>query len=433
MALSAELYNTLCSYVVSHHDRLVATVQELVRIPSQNMAPAGEERRCQEYVAGFLRDQGWSPDVYSLDEVPGLKEHALFWPGRDYRCRPNVGARKQGSGGGRSLILSGHIDTVPKGTQPWTRDPFGGQIEGNRLFGRGSNDMKGGVATNLFVVEAIRSLGIRLAGDLVFETVVDEEFGGVNGTLAGRLRGFNGDAAVVSEPSFLRVCPAQRGGRIAHITLQASGGVLTEGKFPAGVIPQLHYFLTQLERFAAKRRSQAQVHEFYSHHVDPVPVSITRIFTSPWGTSEPTTVPEECRIEMYWQLMPGEKQEAVDREFYDWLNAMTQDARHLFSASPRVEFPIRWLPGSAILKSEPLIRELCECATRVLGKEPPIVGIEGPCDLYMFQQGFGIPAVLWGARGGNTHAADEYLEIDSVIEAAKTLLVFVCEWCGVVE
>ncbi len=433
MALSAKLYDKLGSFVDAHNDRLLDLVQELVRIPSQNMAPIGEEGRCQEYVASVLRHWGWSPEVYSLDEVPGLKEHLLFWPGRDYRGRPNLGARKQGAGKGRSLVLSGHIDTVPKGTQPWTRDPFGGEIDGNRLYGRGSNDMKGGVATNLFVVEALETLGIRLAGDLVFETVVDEEFGGVNGTLAGRLRGFNADAAVISEPSFLRICPAQRGGRIAHITLKASGGVLTEGKFPAGVIPQLQHFLSQVDIFAEKRRNQARVHEFYRHHVDPVPVSITRISTGPWGTSEPTTVPEQCQIEMYWQLMPGERQQAVDLEFCSWLNAVTRGAKGLFPELPKVEFPIRWLPGSAILKSEPLIRELNECALRVLRKEPPIVGIEGPCDLYMFQQGFGIPAVLWGARGGNTHAADEYLEIDSVIEAAKTLLVFVCQWCGVVE
>jgi acetylornithine deacetylase len=75
------------------------------------------------------------------------------------------------------------------------------------------------------------------------------------------------------------------------------------------------------------------------------------------------------------------------------------------------------------------VNELAECATRVLGHEPPIVGIEGPCDMYVFHQAFGIPAVLWGATGGNTHGADEYLDIDSAVAAAKTLLSFVCRWC----
>jgi len=431
MSLDPALERQLCSYVEEHQDRLVEIIRDLVRIPSENTPPTGSEEVCQQYAAEILRAQGLNPTLYELNEVSGLREHPLFWPGRDYQRRPNMGARQKGRGGGRSLVLSGHIDTVPRGTQPWTRDPFGGEVDGNRLYGRGSNDMKGGVGTNLFIAEALHELGIELLGDLVLETVVDEEFGGVNGTLAGRLKGFNADAAVISEPSFLRVCPAQRGGRLAHVTLSAAGGVLTEGKFPVGVIDQLRSLLDNLKIFAEMRRTRAIVHELYADSADPVPVSITKVFTAPWGTKEPVTIPETCLIEIYWQLMPGEQQEDIEREFFAWLDSVVAAAPALFPARPRVDFPVRWLPGSFIVKSEPLVRELADCATKVLGKEPPIQGIEGPCDMYVFHQAFGIPAVLWGARGGNTHAADEYLEIDSVVQAAKTLLVFVCQWCGV--
>jgi len=425
------LKKELCSYVDEHRHRLVRIIEDLVRIPSENTPPTGAERACQEYVADSLRQQGWEPALYEPTDVEGLREHPLFFPGRDYHGRPNVGARRPGSGGGRSLVLSGHIDTVPRGTQPWTRDPFGGAVEGNRLYGRGSNDMKGGVGTNLFLVEALQDLGLQLRGDLVFETVVDEEFGGVNGTLAGRLRGFNGDAAVISEPSFLRVCPAQRGGRVAHITLRAAGGILAEGAYPVGVINQLTHFLNKVRDFGEQRRRAARPHESYARATDRVPVSITKVFTGPWGNGEPITMPETCQIEMYWQTMPGEGQVGVEREFYGWLDGMLSAAPHLFNYRPNVEFPLRWLPGSAIAKSEPLVRELAASATAVLGQEPPIEGIEGPCDMYVFHQAFGIPAVLWGGRGGNTHAADEYLEIDSVVAAAKTLLLLVCRWCGV--
>ena len=431
MPLDSTLEKKLGSYVEEHRDRLVEIIRDLVRIPSENTPPDGREEACQQYVAEFLRQQDLAPTLYELSEVPGLREHPLYEPGRDYERRPNVGARKNGRGGGRSLVLSGHIDTVPRGSQPWTRDPFGGEIDGNRLYGRGSNDMKGGVGTNLFIAEALRALGIDLCGDLVFETVVDEEFGGVNGTLAGRLKGFNADAAVISEPSFLRICPAQRGGRTVHIKLSAVGGVLTEGELPAGVIDQLRHLLVKVQEFARQRRSKAVVHELYADSTDPVPVSITKVFTGPWGTKEPITVPETCQVEMFWQLMPGEKQDEVEREFHAWFDAMMASAPQLFPSRPEVEFPIRWLPGSSILKTEPLVRELAASAAKVLGTEPLIQGIEGPCDLYVFHQAFGIPAVLWGARGGNTHAADEYLKIDSVVKAAQALLMFVCDWCSV--
>ena len=413
------------AWTLSRADRLVAILQDLVRIPSENRAPFGAERDCQHYTAEFLRRCGWAPVAYTPVEAPGILEHPLYWPGREYLDRPNGAARKKGTGAGRSLVLSGHIDTVPAGSQPWTRDPFGGSVEGNRLFGRGSNDMKCGIATNLFVIEALHKLGVELAGDLTFETVVDEEFGGANGTLAGRLMGFNADAAVISEPSFLRVCPAQRGGRTVHITFGASNeGIL--GASRTSAVEQLRVFLNAANDFAAQRRRTVRAHPMYAHLTDPVPATVTRIETAPWGTSEPTNIPDRCRVEFFWQAMPGETQDEIDREFFTWFNAVTAD----FPSQPAVTFPIRWLEGSAIDGDAALVSELRSCAASVLGKEPLVQGIEGPCDMYVFHR-FGVPAVLWGARGGNTHNADEYVEIDSLVDAARVLLTFVCEWCGV--
>jgi acetylornithine deacetylase len=142
------------------------------------------------------------------------------------------------------------------------------------------------------------------------------------------------------------------------------------------------------------------------------------------------TVPETGQVELYWQLMPGEIQDDVEREFFDWLNELVGSAPEIYPVMPEVTFPLRWLPGSSISGSEPLIQKLAECAETVLGVPPIVAGIEGPCDLFIFHQGFGIPAALWGPKGGNTHAADEYVEIDSMVSAAKTLLLFVAEWCG---
>ena len=425
------LQHALADHVEAQKDRLIENARRLVRISSENTPPLGAERKCQEEIAQLLRGHKLQPDLYRLSDVSGLEKHPLYLPGRDYSHRPNLGVRRAGTGGGRSLLLSGHIDTVPRGTQDWTAEPLSGRVEGNRIYGRGSNDMKAGVAINLFVLQCVAELDLPLTGDLMFESIVDEEFGGGNGTLAGRLKGYNADAAIISEPSSLRICPAQRGGRTAHITFRAgTGGVLQDGRFPTGIVPQLARFLASLPGFASQRNAGVRVHEMYAEHADPVPVSVTKIITSPWGYGEPITVPDKAQVELYWQLMPGETQAEVEREFFDWLNHMVSSAPEIFPAVPEVSFPIRWLPGSSIAPSEPLVQELAACAQRVLGARPTIAGIEGPCDLHIFQQGFGIPAVLWGPRGANTHAADEYVEIDSMIAAAKTLLLFVAQWCG---
>src|ERR1700733_3410458 len=369
MNLSAD-EQELTTYVDRHSDRLVQILQDLVRIPSENTPPAGSEIECQKYIAQFLSTLECNPLTYTFDQVPGLDKHPLFMPGREYANRPNVGARREGIGTGRSLLLSGHIDTVPVGSSPWTRDPFGAAIEGNRLFGRGSNDMKGGVATNLFILECLRNLAQPLAGDVLFETVIDEEFGGANGTLAGRLKGFNGDAVILSEPSFLRICPAQRGGRSAHITLRAAGGILNEGSSSPGVVQQLTYLLTKIPEFADQRCAHAKPHPLYADTTNPVPVNVTKIITGPWGTKEPITTPEECRIEIYWQAMPGEVVEDIDREFLAWIASLSGATDSPFSQPPQVVFPLRWLPGSAISKDEALVTELADCATRVMGRVP---------------------------------------------------------------
>lgn len=407
-------------------DRLFKIISDLVQIPSENTPPAGAEAACQAYVADFLRRLDIEPDVYRLASVEGLAEHPLYWHGRDYSDRPNVAARIPGTGGGRSLILSGHIDTVPIGSAKWEHDPLGAAQSGGRMFGRGVWDMKTGVATAIWVIERLRENGVRLKGDLTFESVVDEEFGGVNGTLAGRVRGYVADAAIVGEPSKLRILPAQRGGRIFHITFRSGGDIFSNDHGPVAV-EQLTQFLTRLPEFQAERLAKAPRHDYY-RQANPVPVFVTNIQTSQWGPTEPVAIPSSCKLELYYETMPGESQEEIEAQFFDWLARLTSD-RHLFPAPPQVDRPIRFLPGSFTPRESPLIAELGESARKVLGNEPPVEGIEAPCDMYIFHE-FGMPAVLWGPKGGNAHLPDEYLEMDSARQAADVLYDFVLGWCG---
>lgn len=427
--MTAAFATDLRKYVQEHAGELVQLLQKLVAIPSENKAPHGSEGEVQRFIADRLRACGHAPVVYQPDSVPGIVGHPGYWPGRDYTGRPNVNARILGTGGGRSLILSGHADTVPAGSAPWSVDPFSGKVDSGRLYGRGSNDMKSGIAMNLFVVEALHRMGVQLQGDLIFESVVDEEFGGANGTLAGRLMGYTADAAVVTESTSLRICPAQRGGRIVHITLHAPNqGIL--GASRASAIEQLRLLLYAVTGFQEQRQRRVQAHSLYRHLPNPVPASVTRVVSAPWGTGEPANIPSECRVEMFWEAMPGETLQDIDGEFQAWFSSLLATHPDAFAVTPTVEFPIRWLPGSALDSGHELVGLLAETAHDQRGEAPLVQGIEGPCDLYLFHE-MGIPAVLWGPRGGNTHNPDEYVEIDSLIEAATVLLTFTCRWCGV--
>ncbi len=406
-------------------ERLFQIVEDLVRIPSENTPPIGAEAECQAYIAEFLARLGHESDVYRPTDVSGIEDHELYWPGRDYSARPNVAARVRGAGGGRSLILSGHIDTVPVGGAPWAHPPHGAVREGDRMYGRGTWDMKTGVAASLWVLERLKREGVVLRGDLIFESVVDEEFGGVNGTLAGRLRGYVADGAIIGEPSKLRVLPAQRGGRIFHVTFRSAGDIFGNDHGPLAT-EQLTRFLCRFPEFQAMRLARAPRHPYYPQ-ANPVPVFVTNIQTSAWGPSEPIAIPSSCRLELYYETMPGEPQQEIESQFREWLGEVTSD-KHLFPAEPLVERPIRFLPGSFTPPDDPFVRAFAETAAGVLGADPPVEGLEAPCDMYVFHR-FGMPALLWGPRGGNAHLPDEYVELGSADLAARTLYEFVLRWC----
>jgi acetylornithine deacetylase len=424
-----DLRQAVSARVESLRDYLVSAAQELVRIPSINHPPTGEEYTCQMAVARHFREMGLAPEVYSLDEVPGLKAHPSYWPGRDYTNRPNVVARHTGAGGGRSLVLSGHVDTVPLGTQPWTHDPFGGQIEDGRLYGLGAYDMKGGVVVILGVMRTLQELGMILKGDLIAETVVDEEFGGVNGTIAGRVRGDNGDAMVITEPSGLAIFNGVRGGRVAHITLAGPEGIIFQEGEPGHAIRQLALFLKWVDIFRQRRR--ARVPGWTPGPLDPVPVWVTKVGAGGWGMNVPITVPADVKVELYWQLMPGEEQAQVEGEFFGWLDEMVADKPNDFVGRPKVEFPIRFMPASEIPVDAPIIQTLSRCAREVTGQAPEVRPLPAPSDMYVVQRDFGIPAVHYGVRGAGAHAADEYLEVEDLVTVTRVLVLLALDWCGV--
>ncbi len=416
-------------------EELFHIVQDLVRIPSENTPPSGSELECQEYIARYMRSLDLPVDLYYFGDSPELKNHPAFWPGRDYSKRPNLAVVYKGKGNGKSLLLSGHIDTVPAESTSWKEEPFGGIIRGNKLYGLGAWDMKGGIGAIMIVFKILKELNIRLQGDLIFESVVDEEFAGVNGTIAGRLRGYNADGAIIPEPTSLSICPATCGFRLAHITLKGKGGIMDEAHSVSfgSVIDQLPFFLEKIREFAQFRKKKKKIPSIYQKYNNPVPVWITKINVGGWGFKQPVTNPESCQIELYWQSMPGENKEDIDREFFQWLREVFLSKPEFFVEEPRVEFPLRWMPGAAIDEAHPLVSTLKVSAKKVMQREISVIGFPSPSDLWILPHYFNIPALHFGAGGANAHLADEYVKINDLLASAKTLLLFVAHWCGLAE
>lgn len=282
---------------------------------------------------------------------------------------------------------------------------------------------------NLTVLRAFAGLGGRLKGNLIFETVADEEFGGVNGTLAGRLRGYNADAAVIGEPTSLNICQAQRGGRTIHVLLHGEGGILPSEKTPARAVDQLSYVLARLPEFAKRRERRVRIDAYYSNSKEPFAVWVTNIATGRWGWTQLISIPELCRVEIYCQSMPDETRDEVEGEFTEWWNEMVDARPDLFRKRPTIELPMRWLPGCSIPPNSPLLTEFAQTSAS-LGVDAKVEGMDAPSDMYIFEHCFHTPATMWGPSGGNAHQADEFVEIDSLFQAMRVLGHFVTRWCG---
>jgi len=413
---------------------VIQVVTDVLRIPSQNKPPVGEEKAVQEFMATYLARAGLPVELYQPDQVPGMREHPEFWPGRDYTNRPNLSSKLKGKGGGRSLLLTGHCDTVALGENVWTHPPFAAEIHQGKMYALGASDMKGQLAAMLVLYKAIAEQGIPLRGDLAFESVVDEEEGGVNATIAGRLRDGVMDAAILPEATGLDIYPAVRGALILNLYFSGAGTWLEVGKQAqqADAVAQLGLFLCHLDELRQKRRSHP-VPPLYQSYSDPAPVQVTKVYGGGWGSEVPIAVPNEVRVEMIAQTLPGEEKEACRQEFDAWLESVIARHPEAFPKPPRVEPKLRWMYPSQTEPTHPLVTTLAACASQVLGRQPTIKGAPYSCDLWALHRLFNMPAVVFGPTGGNSHAADEYVELDSLFAFLESLLLFILEWCEVAE
>ncbi len=394
----------------------------IVRYPSVT----GEEAEAQRYVAGFLRKMGLLVDVWDIREED-LKDHEGAGAVTLGRSRPVVVGVKRGSGGGRSILLNGHIDVVEAGLgENWTVHPWQAEVKGDYLYGRGSCDMKGGLTTAVFALAAVMRAGIRLRGDVVIQSVPGEEDGGV-GTLACIHRGYVADAGIIPEPTRLAVGIAQAGCvnfRVVVRGLSAHGCMRDEG---VSAVEKFYPVLQALLRWERQRNLELQ-HPFFQCYENKVPISIGTVRAGSWNS----TVPELLVAEGRAGMLPGESPEDFKREMEEVIVEATRGDPWLREHPPEVE----WLSGmwepAELDPDHPFVLSLAESFRRVTGEEPKLVGVTYGSDMRLFTRYGGVPTVLFGPGDvRRAHFPDEYVPISEVTTAAKVLAELLVEWCGV--
>jgi acetylornithine deacetylase len=417
-----EAKRRLLEEVDSRQDGIVRLLRDLVRIPSVT----GEEGEIQRFVADYVGKLGLEVDLWESD-WEALKQHPEYVPvTRGYEGRPNMLALLRGTGGGRSLLLNGHTDTVPVGPRDaWDHEPLAAELVGGRVYGRGASDMKSGVAAMIAAIECFLAAGLRPKGDVLLNVVVDEELSG-HGTLDTLLRGYTADAGICAETSENAVQPACIGRIWFEIAIKGKPAGIQRRYLGVNAI-ELGYRIVQAVAELEKMRLETVSHPLYPSIVDAIPCMIGSFEAG----SFPSAFPDACLLKGSLATVPGEDHAAVKQSLVDQVARVAAADAWLKDHPPEVRFVGYYAEAAAVDPDHSIVKLVAETYREVTGQEPEISGRQGAADA-RFLNGFGrIPTVIFGpGPTSQMHANNEWVSVNDLIDATKTMALSIYEWCG---
>ncbi len=370
---------------------VVEFTQALVRVPSTNDPARGRsEQAAADLVAAKMRAWGWQPSVY--EAAPG---------------RPNVVAVVEGGGGdGPTLMFEGHTDVVTEGDlSTWTVDPFGGEIRDGRLWGRGSADMKSGLAATLYATRALQLAG-PFPGRIKVCALADEEglMLGAHHFVAEGL-GADVDGAIVAEPEAGEICAVAKGALRLRVDLtgkMAHGAMPQHGRNPIQAVGAL---LTGLRALEGDLQERHPAHE----HLGEVYVTPTVVRA---GTEEQVNViPATASVFIDVRTVPGLEHTSVA----DRVAALAAWDGIAAEVSVLVDRPPVDVPAD-----DPVVAALAAAHRDVTGAEPVYGGVPGSTDGTVLTHWGGIPSVVYGPGGKwIAHQSDEYVEVAEIVQCTR--------------
>ena len=381
-----------------NRESLLTILQKLIQIDSVNPSLSGQgtgEALIARYIGAYLNKLGLAVRFQEIE-----------------KNRVNVLGILKGTGGGPSLMLNGHTDTVSADNME--TDPFAAEKKGGKIYGRGALDMKAGVAALIMAAQTIIEAGIKLKGDLILTLVADEEYASI-GTEAV-VDEYSADAAIICEPTDLAIVTAHKGFAWIKIEIfgQAAHGSLPHRGIDA--IAKAGKVLAAIETLGETDLNQK------SHPLLGSPSIHASLIE---GGTELSTYPDYCKIELERRNLPGEDRKAVTAEIQDLLqNIQRQDDR--FKADFDVFF---FRPAFEISPDQPIVQTVSRSYESTFNKPPGFEGMWGWLDSAILAQA-GIPAVIFGPSGDGAHAAVEYVDVDSVITTAEVLVRSITNFCN---
>ena len=383
-------------------DDAVTLTQELTRINSSNptlsVSDGAGEREVVDYLTAWFAHR--DIEHHKIEPVVG---------------RPSIVGALRGTGGGQSLMFNGHIDTVTLSS--YERDPLSGCLgkkDGKQVvFGRGSLDMKGGLAAALAALSTIKASGKVLRGDMIVAAVADEEDAS-QGTRDLLAAGWHADAAVVPEPTMGVIATAHKGFLWVEVDIL---GVAAHGSNPAegeDAILTSWPLLQALEEYQQrlpvdKTLGQASLH-----------CGLIR------GGQEPSSYPDKCTITIEFRTIPCQSEKSILSDLRSILSGITKKNPRFRYAGPRMTMS---RPTQKLDTSHRLVEMTANCASAILGHRPQIRSVPFWCDAALLSEA-GIPSIVYGPAGAGLHGIEEWVEVESLKQMEKVFAQLALEFCS---
>lgn len=427
--------------LAEREDEIVSLACDLVRLDTTAREPGDpprDEAALQELLASRLVDAGATIDLFEPDG-DALAGRPLVPPGLDFDGRPQLIARLPGGGAGRSLVLNGHIDVVPADvTDGWTSPPLAPDVRTGLLYGRGSCDMKGGIAAMTVAAEVLAAGGC-LAGDLVVATNTDEESSGAGGA-ALVAHGLSGDAAIVTEPTGLDVWTCCRGSSYATVRVPGRAGHTEIPQPPwrdGGAVNAIEKAVVVIDAVRELRERWAADPALVHPALSRPDVLTTVARAGAWAV----TIPGSCTLVLGALFLPCQASEDglagdVEREVEAWVTRVCAERDDWLAAHPpRFAWEPKAVMPYEVADDEPVVGAV-EGALRSLGLESRRSGLDSWFDAATLSVLGGIPAIGLGPSGLGrngapvAHTVDEHVPVADLVHTAQVLAVAALRFCG---
>ncbi len=424
MSLS-EQEQIICNQIDTLKDKSVTMLGDLVAFDSQ----IGREHDAQRYMARAFSQMDMEVDQFEIDHklirsLPGYSPALVDYSGRENVV--GIYTAESSEQSGKSLILNGHIDVVPTGPlDKWRSPPFQARIQGDRLYGRGSGDMKAGIVAYTMAFDAIRRSGYKPAADIYLQSVIEEECTG-NGALACLQRGYRADAAIIPEPFGQKMMNAQLG--VMWFKLHVSGHPAHVLNTAAGInaIEAAYYIFENLKVLEAQWNLPENKHPQFDEQAHPVNFNLGQIYGGDWTSTVPTECEMDIRIGFFPDIGLGDIKSDIEA-------TVTHAVEHHPQAD-KLDFEIRYqgfqAEGFSADLSEPLFEELANVHKSISSRQIELMASTATTDARFFHLYGDTPATCYGPIAENYHSFDEWVSISSMIEVTKVLAVFISRWCG---